>query len=57
MVELNAFAVFGFDGTLSASGAMAAIADVLFVAVQDRHVESQVQRKRLVALQPGVDLV
>jgi uncharacterized membrane protein YeiH len=34
VIELNALAAFGFNGALAASRAMAAIAGVLFVAVQ-----------------------
>jgi hypothetical protein len=57
VVELGALSVFGLDGALPASRAMAAIAGVLFVAVQDGHVVSEIQRESLVPLQSGVDIV
>src|ERR1019366_1144991 len=54
---LSALSLFGLHGALPASRTMAAVAGVLFVAIQNRNVQTQIQRQRLVPLQTAVDLV
>ena len=57
VVILNALSLFGLHGALQTSLAMAAVTGMLFVAIQDRDIQAQIQRQRLVALQAAIDLV
>ena len=57
MVILNALSLFGLYGALQASRTMAAVAGMLLVAIQDRDIQTQIQRQRLIPLEPAVDLV
>jgi hypothetical protein len=57
VVILNALSLFGLHGALAASRTMAAVAGVLFVAIQNRNVQTQIQGQRFVPLQTTVDLV
>ena len=49
--------LFGLHGALAASRTMAVVAGMLFVAIQNRNVQTQIQGQRLVPLQTTVDLV
>ena len=57
MIELNTFSLLGADVSLQATGAVAQITGVAFVAVKNRHGDPLNIGQSLVAFQPLVDVM